>query len=303
MSLQPLFEQEGVPGLLLLGALVCRHVALDVLHNLVNARLLIVVPAQGVHKLALRVHEVEEDGVVHQVVLAWLDVWWCGEVHPVLLARVFHLVERTRQPQDGGMKVAQVLLQNRGRVSCRVASDKERLQGNAVLRRQVVEPHAQLVQLIGTDVGTVAEPEVQYGKLAEEIFLCELITVHVLQMEGPAQRGLPVPSVGLCLLLSLNSALLPVEEVRDCPSDCEEQGNGLSRGKLDRTLARRPVVLRDGCAAHWNSTQGFLVVRLPQTRPSGESPLSEQFRAAATHARSPHVSNGTALQQSLVDTS
>ena len=56
----------------------------------------VVVAAEHVDELALRVHDVEEDGVVDEVGLPRLHVGRRAEVHAVLLADVLDLLVRAR---------------------------------------------------------------------------------------------------------------------------------------------------------------------------------------------------------------
>lgn len=55
---------------------------------------------EEVQEVAVRCQQVDDDGVVQQVVLALLVLFRLGEVHPVGLGRLGDLVLRARQVLD-----------------------------------------------------------------------------------------------------------------------------------------------------------------------------------------------------------
>ncbi len=74
-----------------------RLLASPVLHMVQNDRSRIirrVLPAEGLNKVAVGVHEVEVYAVIHEVVLARFDVLWRAEIYAIRLTHGFDLVVR-----------------------------------------------------------------------------------------------------------------------------------------------------------------------------------------------------------------
>ena len=102
-------------------------------------------PSNNIHKLALRIHEIKENRMVNQVVLAGLDVWWSRKVHTILFAHVLHGFVSARQTNNRGMEILQVLSYNFGRVTSRVASDEDGLQLDVIVVFEFLQHLAQLI--------------------------------------------------------------------------------------------------------------------------------------------------------------
>ena len=75
-----------------------------VLDDLLDGTAGIVVSAQHVNELAFRVHEVEENGVVDKIVLAWFEVPGRTKVNSVVSAAFFHFIIVASQANDTRMK-------------------------------------------------------------------------------------------------------------------------------------------------------------------------------------------------------
>ena len=132
------------------------HMIEDDLGTLVGT----VLATEGLDEVAVRVHDVEVDAVVDEVVLPRLDVARRAEVHAVRLAHVADLVVGPREPHELLVELPQVRLQHPRVVARRVARDEHRQQEpRQFCLHQVVHPR-HLVQLVRADVRAVREAEV-----------------------------------------------------------------------------------------------------------------------------------------------
>jgi len=83
----------------------------------------------GLDEIALRIHQVEVDAVVDEVILAWLDTLRGGEVHAVLLAHLLDLLPGARQADDVRVELGQVGSQDGRGVAGRVAGYEDGKEG------------------------------------------------------------------------------------------------------------------------------------------------------------------------------
>lgn len=111
-------------------------------------------------------HQVEVDTVIHEVVLAGLDILRSTEVHTVLLADVLDLLVCASQADNAGVELLQVLAQHLGRITDGIASNENGheellVSGSGI---DLIDDLGHLVQLIGADIGAVSEAEVDLEK-------------------------------------------------------------------------------------------------------------------------------------------
>lgn len=116
--------------------------------------------AEGLNKVALRVHDVEVDAVVDEVVLAGLDVRRRAEVDTVCLADSLDLIVGAREADELGVELGEIAFEHFRLVARRVTGDEDGREGaGALLLHEII--HARhLVQLIGADVRAVREAKV-----------------------------------------------------------------------------------------------------------------------------------------------
>lgn len=113
--------------------------------------------------------------MVHQIVLARLDVLRGAEVHSVLLADMLDLLVRASQADNVGVKLAQVLAQHLGRVAGRIASNEDGAENisTAGSLADLVDDGGHLVKLIRADVGAVGEAEVDLSGCTEFVSMLQ----------------------------------------------------------------------------------------------------------------------------------
>lgn len=84
--------------------------------------------SKGIDKLALRIHEVYENGMVYQVIACRVRVGRGREVDAVRFACRFYGFIGPDKAGEGGMEIFQILTNPRRRVSCWVYRDEYRLE-------------------------------------------------------------------------------------------------------------------------------------------------------------------------------
>lgn len=133
--------------------------------------LLVLCPVVIIQKQPIRTDQVDQCGVIHDVVSVLIFGSGSG-IHPVVPPRVSHLLGCARQSNHAGVKVFDVLGQSRHVVPLWVHSDEEgldwRQRGVPVQSRH---HSTELFQLIRADVGTVREAKVQQHPAAREVQL------------------------------------------------------------------------------------------------------------------------------------
>mmetsp|Transcript_12639 Transcript_12639/g.24660 ORF Transcript_12639/g.24660 Transcript_12639/m.24660 type:complete len:315 (-) Transcript_12639:60-1004(-) len=147
--------------------------------------------AEVLEELAVGAHEVEEDGVVHQVVLlvagrgAEVDAEGLGHLGDVLIA--------PREADEPRVVVLLVRVEALGRVALGVDRDEHGLHGgDAVGLVHHVEGAAHLLELRGADVRALGEAEVQQHVLAVEVAaLARLARRRVHQAVRPPEHRRP----------------------------------------------------------------------------------------------------------------
>jgi hypothetical protein len=72
----------------------------DMIVNHLGRRIHGEIPPNRLHEVALRIHQVKVDAVIHQVILSRLDVRRRGEVDPVRFAHVLYFLPSTCHAQD-----------------------------------------------------------------------------------------------------------------------------------------------------------------------------------------------------------
>lgn len=139
---------------------------LHVIQNDSSSLLRGVLSAQGLDKVALRIHEVKVDAVINQVVLSWLNILRCAKVDTVLLAESLDLVVCARKANELVVELAEVLLKRGRVVTGGVAGNENGEESIGGLLLDDIEHGGHLVELFGADIGASGEAEVDLYKLA-----------------------------------------------------------------------------------------------------------------------------------------
>lgn len=139
---------------------------LHVIQNDSSSLLRGVLSAQGLDKVALRIHEVKVDAVINQVVLSWLDILRCAKVDTVLLAESLDLVVCARKANELLVELAEVLLKRGRVVTGGVAGNENGEESIGGLVLDDIEHGGHLVELFGADIGASGEAKVDLYKLA-----------------------------------------------------------------------------------------------------------------------------------------
>ena len=122
-------------------------------------------------EIALGIHQVEINTVVHQIILSLLHPLRRAEVYPIRLAHTLDLLPTPRQANQVGMELLQVFLEHGRGVARRVAGDEHGHHLRHVLGRRLhqINHPRHLIQLLRADVRTVAEPKIHQRVLSLEI--------------------------------------------------------------------------------------------------------------------------------------
>lgn len=137
----------------------------------------------------VRTHQIEVNTVIYEIILSFFHAARRAKIHPIRLAHIFNLLVRARQTNELGMKLFQILLEYRRRISCRIARNHHRQQNMPYLRNYLVVHQTHLVELVGADVRAVCEAKVHEGVFAQHVGGREDFAVLVDQCEGPAHFG------------------------------------------------------------------------------------------------------------------
>lgn len=134
------------------------------------------------------------------------------------------------------MKLLQILLQHRRRISRRIASDHHRQQYRPDLSNDLVVHEAHLVKFVRADVGAVCEAKVHQRVLSEHVVGREDFAVLVDKCEGATDFGFP-NSFGLVSYALARDALFLVCEVSpETGTGCDEEDGGGEVEGLDEHL-------------------------------------------------------------------
>ena len=251
-----LFVEETQPRILS-GVPLCLwnesiHLLLDLLCTSDSIHL----TANHIHELAFRVHEVEENRVIHQVILARLHIGRSGEVNTILFAHILHLLVCSSQTNNGRMEIFQVLLDDFWRVSGRITRDEYRLQLNVLFLLQRIQHLSQFIQFIWTHIRAVGESKVDDGEflfVVLQIFLGKRLVIGVDQCEVSANQRLSHTSLTLDFSLDSQLLFLVGKPPREC-STCNNQHNHcLPRSKFN-TITFRILMLSVLGATNSDST-------------------------------------------------
>lgn len=98
--------------------------------------------------------------MIDEVVLAGLHIRWCGKVNTINLADILDLLPLAGQTNDIIMEVCQILLDDVGGIPRGIACDEDGLQDVPMLFLDIINHSGHLVQLLGADVRTMGEAEV-----------------------------------------------------------------------------------------------------------------------------------------------
>jgi hypothetical protein len=120
-----------------------------------------ILSANALNKVTFRVHNIEVNAVIHEVIfLTRLEIGWRREVNSILLADVLGLFPCSRQAQEGWVELGEVRSEDRGSVSCGIAGDENTSQAIWFFRLDNVDRGRHLVEFIWADVGAMGEAEV-----------------------------------------------------------------------------------------------------------------------------------------------
>ena len=113
------------PAFILLPSL---HFFLDASDDIVHFAAL----AKCIDEVPLRVHEVEEYGVIHKIVILSLHVGWCREIYAVGLACRLDRCVVTSEAHEARMEVSDIGADLRDGVTSRIDGDEYRLDDGTV---------------------------------------------------------------------------------------------------------------------------------------------------------------------------
>lgn len=153
--------------------------------------------------------------MIHEVVLAGLDILGSTEVHTVLLADVLDLLVCASQADDTSVELFQVLAQHLGRITDGIASNKNGheellVSGSGV---DLIDDLGHLVQLIGADIGAVREAEVDLEKQSE-IVLANTVLVYQIHWSSPVPLS-RITHEAVFALQVLCRKLVPIKILQD----------------------------------------------------------------------------------------
>ena len=86
-------------------------------------------PPHRLHKIALRIHQIEINTMIDQIILTLFDALRRTEINPIFLTHLLDLIPRSRQAYQSGVEFREVGLENRGRVARRVAGYEDGEEG------------------------------------------------------------------------------------------------------------------------------------------------------------------------------
>lgn len=176
-----------------------RQLLVNPLNDLLDSRRL----PKRVHKLSVRVHEVEVYTVVHQIIVRGLSIWRRTEVHPICSAHLFGSVVVARKADHAGVEVLDVASHLLKCVAGGVDGDEDGLKDRSVLlvyiARSVTVGCAKsvrlteyvhclrhFVELLWTDIRTVGEAKVYQAPAPKKISVCERLALVRRHFEGSA---------------------------------------------------------------------------------------------------------------------
>src|SRR6266478_5798430 len=76
--------------------------------------------SKGIDKISVRIHEIEEYGVVDEVVITRFGTWWRREIYAVCLARCLGRRVITCQSDEARVEVAYITGHLREGIACRI---------------------------------------------------------------------------------------------------------------------------------------------------------------------------------------
>jgi hypothetical protein len=178
-------------------------------HNL-GRTLRRILPPYTLHEVPLRIHNVEVNTMIDQIVLARLHVLRRAEIHAVHLAHVLRLLVGPREADELRVELVEVVAEDEGGVARRVAGYEEGPQDGAVLGGYDVDCAGHFVELVGADVGAVGEAEVYLRQIRGWVrdggetgrtmlyFPLRFSSVNLLPFisvssKGPPTLGFPTP--------------------------------------------------------------------------------------------------------------
>lgn len=159
-------------------------------------------------EITLRIHEIEIDAMVYQIVLPWLHVRRRGKIYSVRLTHVLHLLPSARHAQNIIMELGQISSDHLRRVSGWITRDEYGQKHVSMLLFHSVNHTRHLIQLFGTDVWTVCETEVHQTILSLHVLLGKIVSIVVHKVEWAAYERSADAFVRLGDALTSNSRFL-----------------------------------------------------------------------------------------------
>lgn len=152
------------------------------------------------NKVAFRIHQIEVNTMIHQIVLSGLELRWSREIYSILLASILYLIILSCQAYNIIMKLLEVWFQYCRLVASRIAGYHNWEKNIATIRFDSINHVGHLIKFIGTYIGAVCETEIYQRIFPFEILTCEWQAIVIYEIERTANLWLPNP---FCLLRDL----------------------------------------------------------------------------------------------------
>jgi hypothetical protein len=145
-----------------------------------------ILPANALEEIALGIHHIEVDTVIHQIILlVRFHIPRCRKVNPVLFAGVLGLVPGTGESDEGGVDLGEVGAQYRGSVACGVAGDEDGAEGVRGFGLNDIDGRGHFVKFVRVDVRVVGEAKVDLSKQGDPM---SVLTPRRLFPSEPSRR-------------------------------------------------------------------------------------------------------------------
>jgi len=164
--LTPVLSLLAITSLILLSPLPIPHMRQNDTRRLLGTML----PSNGFDKIPLRIHQVEINTMIHQVVLTLLHVLRCRKINSVFLAYVLNLLPGTSETDNGRVELREVFGKNTRGIARWITcyeDGEEGWQGRRGFGRgekgrgvDKVDHLGHFVQFFRADVWTMGESEV-----------------------------------------------------------------------------------------------------------------------------------------------
>jgi hypothetical protein len=139
---------------------------LDMIPNNLRRLLRTVLPSNGLHKIPIRIHQVEIYRMIHQVILAGLDSLRRAEIYSVCFTDCFYLFPGPGQSYERGVEFRKVGFHDCWGIAGRIARYENGTQHPGVRFLDEVDHVGHFVEFFGADVWAVGEAEVDLDIIA-----------------------------------------------------------------------------------------------------------------------------------------